>query len=223
LQALLSCCLLGSRSAARSSLGKTLMCPTDAPTSTEGSAREAAPDAVGFDTLYRRLRAICGQRLQAERLEHTLQATALANEVWMRLHELDPVKASDPGNATRWFVANAVIAVQHVLVDHARRRLRIRRGGGRGRSELTEDLSQGDARLDQEAAERVVAASQLLRELADHAPLQAEIVSLRFYGGLTLRQIADHVGTSEPTVRRELAFAQVWLGSRPGAAGWFEP
>lgn len=201
----------------------TPMCSTDVPTSTEGSAPGASPDAVGFDTLYRRLRAICGQRLQAERLEHTLQATALANEVWMRLHELDPVKASDPGNATRWFVANAVVAVQHVLVDHARRRLRIRRGGGRRRSELTEDVALGDSRLDQEAAERVVAASQLLRELADHAPRQAEIVALRFYGGLSLRQIAAHMGTSEPTVRRELAFAQVWLGSRPGAAGWFEP
>jgi RNA polymerase sigma-70 factor (ECF subfamily) len=143
--------------------------------------------------------------------------------VWMRLHEIDPVKASDPSGATRWFVANAVVAVQHVLVDHARRRLRLRRGGGRGRSELTDESAQGDARLDQEAAERVLAVNDLLRELADHAPRQAEIVSLRFYGGLSLRDIAAHVGTSEPTVRRELAFAQVWLGSRPGAAGWFEP
>ena len=182
-----------------------------------------APGALGFDTLYRRLRAICGQRLQAERLEHTLQATALANEVWMRLHEIDPVKASDPSGATRWFVANAVVAVQHVLIDHARRRIRLRRGGGRGRSELTDESAQADARLDQEAAERVLAVNDLLRELADHAPRQAEIVSLRFYGGLSLREIAAHVGTSEPTVRRELAFAQVWLGSRPGAAGWFEP
>jgi RNA polymerase sigma factor (TIGR02999 family) len=182
----------------------------------------SAPDATGFDTLYLRLRAICGRRLQSERLEHTLQATALANEVWMRLHELDPVKAADPSGATRWFVANAVVAVQHVLVDHARKRLRIRRGGGRARAELTEDAALGDARRDQEAAERVIAASELLRELAEHAPRQAEIVSLRFYGGLSLRDIAAHIGTSEPTVRRELAFAQVWLGSRPGAAGWFD-
>jgi RNA polymerase sigma factor (TIGR02999 family) len=197
---------------------------SDPPTpSLAPSEPRLAPEAVGFDTLYRRLRAICGQRLQAERLEHTLQATALANEVWMRLHEIDPVKASDPSGATRWFVANAVVAVQHVLVDHARRRLRLRRGGGRGRSELTDESAQGDARLDQEAAERVLAVNDLLRELADHAPRQAEIVSLRFYGGLSLRDIAAHVGTSEPTVRRELAFAQVWLGSRPGAAGWFEP
>ncbi len=181
------------------------------------------PEAVGFDTLYRRLRAICGQRLQSERLEHTLQATALANEVWMRLHELDPVKASDPSGATRWFIANAVVAVQHVLIDHARRRLRIRRGGGRARMELTEESAQGDARLDQESAERIVAAHALLRELADASPRQAEIVALRFYGGLSLRQIAVQMGTSEPSIRRELAFAQVWLGSRPGAAGWFEP
>jgi RNA polymerase sigma factor (TIGR02999 family) len=180
-------------------------------------------DPVGFDTLYRRLRAICGQRLQSERLEHTLQATALANEVWMRLHELDPVKASDPSGATRWFIANAVVAVQHVLIDHARRRLRIRRGGGRARMELTEESAQGDARLDQESAERIVAAHALLRELADASPRQAEIVALRFYGGLSLRQIAAQMGTSEPSIRRELAFAQVWLGSRPGAAGWFEP
>lgn len=185
--------------------------------------RAGETDPVGFDTLYRRLRAICGQRLQSERLEHTLQATALANEVWMRLHELDPVKASDPSGATRWFIANAVVAVQHVLIDHARRRLRIRRGGGRARMELTEESAQGDARLDQESAERIVAAHALLRELADASPRQAEIVALRFYGGLSLRQIAAQMGTSEPSIRRELAFAQVWLGSRPGAAGWFEP
>jgi RNA polymerase sigma-70 factor (ECF subfamily) len=194
-----------------------------APSPTPTDELRQGPASVGFDTLYRRLRAICGQRLQAERVDHTLQATALANEVWMRLHELDPVKAADPSGATRWFVANAVIAVQNVLIDHARKRLRIRRGGGRRRTELTDDSVQGDVRLDQEAAERVVAASELLRELADHAPRQAEIVMLRFYGGLSLREIASHVGLSEPTVRRELAFAQVWLGSRPGAAGWFEP
>ena len=68
-----------------------------------------------------------------------------------------------------------------------------------------------------------MAAAGLLRELADHAPRQAEIVTLRFYGGLSLRAIAAHMGISEPMVRRELAFAQVWLGSRPAAAGWFEP
>jgi RNA polymerase sigma factor (TIGR02999 family) len=201
------------------------MSSVDRPASVEETASNGAamPEAVGFDTLYRRLRAICGQRLQSERLEHTLQATALANEVWMRLHELDPVKASDPSGATRWFIANAVVAVQHVLIDHARRRLRIRRGGGRARMELTEESAQGDARLDQESAERIVAAHALLRELADASPRQAEIVALRFYGGLSLRQIAVQMGTSEPSIRRELAFAQVWLGSRPGAAGWFEP
>jgi RNA polymerase sigma factor (TIGR02999 family) len=201
------------------------MSSVDRPASVEETASSGAamPEAVGFDTLYRRLRAICGQRLQSERLEHTLQATALANEVWMRLHELDPVKASDPSGATRWFIANAVVAVQHVLIDHARRRLRIRRGGGRARMELTEESAQGDARLDQESAERIVAAHALLRELADASPRQAEIVALRFYGGLSLRQIAVQMGTSEPSIRRELAFAQVWLGSRPGAAGWFEP
>ncbi|MFM7051533.1 MAG: ECF-type sigma factor [Planctomycetota bacterium] len=86
----------------------------DVPATTSGGGES---DSVGFDTLYRRLRSICGRRLSAESIDHTLQATALANEVWLRLHELDPAAAANPGKSTRWFVANAVVAIRQVLID----------------------------------------------------------------------------------------------------------
>lgn len=193
----------------------------DTMSSAEGTAEASA--SVGLDVLYRRLRAICGSRLSSESIDHTLQATALANEVWLRLHELDPVAAANPAKSTRWFVANAVVAIRQVLIDHARRRLRLKRGGGRARVELDGDAGASGAVPDQDASERILAANELLNELAAAAPRQADIVVLRFFGGLTFRQIALHTGQSEPAVRREWAMARVWLGSRPAAAGWFDP
>lgn len=187
------------------------------------STRSPEPEMVGLDTLYRRLKAICGRRLAGESVDHTLQATALANEVWLRLHELDPVAAANPGRSTRWFVANAVVAIRQVLIDHARRRLRLKRGGGRRREELDDDGAEVADATRSPGIDQLLTANELVNELALVAPQQAEIVQLRFFGGLTFRQIAAHLGISEPMVRREWAMARVWLGSRPAAAGWGEP
>lgn len=181
---------------------------------------------LGFQTLYERLRAICGRRLQEERVEHTLQATALANEVWMRLYELDPVAACNPSSAARWFVANAVIAVRQVLVDHARARKRQKRGGGvrriefgEGENSLAAHLPDGRPARDLAVEEQILRLNELLGELARISATQAEIVGLRYFGGLSFAQVASVLGLSESAVRREWALARVWLGGQGGADG----
>jgi RNA polymerase sigma factor (TIGR02999 family) len=190
-----------------------------------GSAADAVPAAgvVGFDTLYRRLRAICRQRLSRERVDHTLQATALANEVFLKLLSRDEGKARNPAGATRWFIANAVVAIREVLVDHARGRGRAKRGGGRVREALDEEVGKfGVPPLDPDVAARIQAVDALLSELATVSTVQAEIVALRFFAGLTFAQIAEQLEMSETTVRREWVLARVWMGNSPAAAGWGE-
>lgn len=201
----------------------TPMCATDAPTSPEGSTPEAASDAVAFDTLYRRLRAICRHRLACERVDHTLQATALANEVFLKLLSRDEGKARNPAGATRWFIANAVVAIREVLVDHARGRGREKRGGGRVRADFESELAGfGVPPLDSDVAARIQTVDALLTELAMVSTVQAEIVALRFFAGLTFAQIAEQLEMSETTVRREWVLARVWMGQSPAAAGWGE-
>jgi len=197
--------------------------PTVAPDA--GSAADAVPTdgVVGFDTLYRRLRAICRHRLSCERVDHTLQATALANEVFLKLLSRDEGKARNPAGATRWFIANAVVAIREVLVDHARGRGRAKRGGGRMREALDEEVGKfGVPPLDPDVAARIQTVDALLSELATVSTVQAEIVALRFFAGLTFAQIAEQLEMSETTVRREWVLARVWMGKSPAAAGWGE-
>ena len=193
-----------------------------APSPTPTDELRHGPASVGFDTLYRRLRAICGQRLQAERVDHTLQATALANEVFLKLLSRDAEKACNPAGATRWFVANAVVAIREVLVDHARGRNRKKRGGGRARIGIdsTEDDVPQAAQLDPSVAERIQVVDALLSELAKVSTLQSEIVALRFFAGFTFAQISAHVGVPETTVRREWVLARVRMGEMAARAGW---
>jgi len=176
-------------------------------------------ESIAFDTLYRRLRAICRHRLSSERVDHTLQATALANEVFLKLLARDPEKARNPEGATRWFIANAVVAIREVLVDHARGRGRQKRGGGRTRVDLDETRldSLAASGLDDDVADRIRTVDTLLSELATVSAIQAEIVALRFFAGLTFAQISQQVQVPETTVRREWGLARVYMGKLVGA------
>ena len=202
------------------------MDPSDAPTSIDAvpdSQSEAtnAADPLGFETLYRRLRAICHHKLAAERVDHTLQATALANEVFLKLLSRDEGKARNPAGATRWFIANAVVAIREVLVDHARARGREKRGGGWvrvGESSAEDEFMTPS--LDPEVAERIRTVDMLLSDLAATSSVQADIVALRFFAGLTFGQIAEQMGMSETSVRREWVLARIWMGQRSGTDGW---
>lgn len=176
------------------------------PDRTEGSsASQAAPQAhdplVG--RVYEQLRAIAQRQLQNERPGHTLQATALVHEAYVRLAEAG-VAWSGPAA----FYTAAAEAMRRILIEHARKRGRVKRGGGAARVDLelghVADLSEADP-------ERILALDDAFRRLEGADPRAASVVALRFYAGLTVEQTAAALGLSERTVKREWEFARAWL------------
>ena len=131
----------------------------------------------------------------------TLQATALVHEVWLELR----------GKDQRWqsrahFFGAAAQAMRDILVEQARRKAAIKHGGGQTRVELTESKLVGGAPDDQ-----LLAVNEALDRLAEHDPPKAEVVKLRFFVGLSLKETAEALGISEPTAKRYWAFAKAWL------------
>jgi RNA polymerase sigma-70 factor (ECF subfamily) len=152
------------------------------------------------------LRAIAGGLLRRERADHTLQPTALVNEAWMRLFQGDDGAAPE---GRRHFFALAAKVMRQVLVDHARRRGREKRGGGDAALPLDEALValevEGLDLLDLNAA---------LEELAALDERQARVVELRFFGGLEAEEAAEVLGVSLSTVERDWRVARAWLYQR---------
>lgn len=155
-----------------------------------------------FDVVHGELRSLAAAHMARERAGHTLQATALVHEAWMRL-----VGEADPGIETRrHFFAAASRAMQRVLTDHARRVLAEKRGGGRERLTLSGvDLATGSD--PQGALELADALDRLEREDAR----AAEVARLRLYAGLEVSGMAPVLGYSERTASREWAFARARL------------
>lgn len=161
---------------------------------------EARDELVGL--VYAPLRDIAQRHLQRERDGHTLQPTALVNELYLRLVDQRQVEWNDRMH----FFAVAAQVMRRILVDHARRRKSDKRGGG-----IT-PLTLGAA-LDVASGENldVVALDTALEQLALIFPQQAKIVELRFYGGLTIEETAVAMRISPATVSREWTMARAWL------------
>lgn len=152
--------------------------------------------------LYGELRQLAGGFLRRERSDHTLQATALVNEAYLRL-----VDQTLPDFQNRaHFFGVAAKAMRRILVEHARARGAAKRGGGADKVPVEDVPLQTPARdpeiLDLEDA--------LLR-LEEADPRKARVIELRFYGGMTIEEIAQAEGLSTATVGRELRFAEAWL------------
>ncbi len=165
-----------------------------------------------FDLLYSELRGIAGAHLQKERADHTLQATALVNEAWIKLVDQEAV----PEGGRSHFLSVASQAMRRILVDHARGKKRDKRGGGAAQIELDQiTLRAFDNPADQDDAdvdlERLDA---LMTELAARSPRQSQVIEMRFFGGLTSEEVAEVLGVSLATVNREWKFARVWLLSK---------
>jgi RNA polymerase sigma factor (TIGR02999 family) len=170
--------------------------------------REAAEQAIPL--VYDELRRIAAKELRREREGHTLQATAIVHEAYLRL-------ASQPG--LEWpsrahFFAFSAHLIRRILVDHARRRNRAKRGG------LAEKLTLLEADLALEKSPDLVALDDALSGLQEIDPRKAAVVELKFFAGLTLEEIAGQLGISAETVSREWRRARAWLYNalRTGAA-----
>ncbi len=170
---------------------------------------EAAEELAAL--LYDELRALARQELAAERPGHTLQPTALVHEAYLRLVGKD---GGSFENRAHFFGA-ATTAIRRVLVDHARRRARAKRGGGVVHLSLDEaDPAQpiSDAEL--------LGLDEALARLAVLDPPKARIVELRFFGGMTVEELARALELSESTVRRHWRMARAWLcGELEGTRG----
>ncbi len=152
--------------------------------------------------LYDELRRLASARLDRLRPGQTLQATALVHEAYMKL-----VRRGDPGwNGEGHFFGAAANAMREILVDQARRKGSIKHGGGHGRVEFDEDFLAGAS-----GGYDLTEIDGALRKLEEFDRRKAEIVTMRFFGGLSVEQIAAALDISTPTVKRDWAFAKLWL------------
>jgi len=153
--------------------------------------------------IYDELRVIADRFMRSERPDHTLQATALVHEAYVRL--LGGKRISFANRAH--FFASAASAVRRILVDHARARIRREYADGRSRRSGV-DVSD----LAAEAPDRrVLAVDDALSRLVERHPMQARLVELRFFGGLSLEDAGQALGLSPRTAARDWAVAKAWL------------
>ena len=157
--------------------------------------------------VYDELRRLAAQRLAGEGPGHTLQPTALVHEAYLKLVGADP---QQPWNGRVHFFAAAAEAMRRILIDHARRKHRARRGGGKKRVELG-DMDDIEMVAESGQADELLALDEALTQLAAADPRRAELVRLRYFAGLTLEQAAELLGISRATADRHWAFARAWL------------
>ena len=163
--------------------------------------RERAVDLL-FPRVYDELRAIAGARLRAERAGHTLSATALVHEAYLKLVNQSRV---DWKNRAHFF-AVAARAMRRILIDYAEARHAGKRGGGAEFVTLGEESASRDSNLDE-----LLAIDQAMTRLAGLDERQARVVELRFFGGMTLEEIAEVLGVSLASVNRDWRTARAFL------------
>ncbi|MBZ5637026.1 MAG: sigma-70 family RNA polymerase sigma factor [Acidobacteriia bacterium] len=165
--------------------------------------RKGDPRAIEklMPMVYDELRRLAAYHMQSERPDHTLQATALVHEVYLRLAGPDARSWLDRAH----FFATAAQVMRNLLVDHARARQRVKRAGGH--LVRLEDAPTLAVRDD----ENLLAIHDALDRLSKTAPRHARIVELRYFAGLSVEEAAVVLGISDRTVRREWQMAKAWL------------
>ena len=152
--------------------------------------------------VHAELRRIARRQMSHERPGHTLQATALVNEAYLKLAGQQGFEWHNRAH----FFAVAAQVMRHILIDHARAQARDKRGGG------AQQISFNDASvLAEDQAEQFVALDDALKALAQIDPQKGRIVELRYFGGLSIEETADALNISPRTVRREWQRARAWL------------
>jgi len=164
--------------------------------------------ALVVPLVYDELRRLARYHMHGERGAHTLQPTALVHEAYARL-----VNAEIAARDRAQFFALASTAMRRILVDHARARASLKRGGGAPRIPLDEAIPAGSPGAD------VIELDGALQRLAGFDPRKARIVELCYFGGLSRDETAQAIGVSTATVDRELRFARAWLKGQLSAEG----
>jgi RNA polymerase sigma factor (TIGR02999 family) len=159
--------------------------------------RKAAAELLPL--VYDELRRLAAAHMKGEAPEHTLSATALVHEAYLRLI------VRDAYNSRGHFLRIAAEAMRRILIDHARARTAQKRGGRLDRVPLDESLHWTNS------PEHLLDLDDALSRLAAEEPKKAELVTLRFFGGMTTREAAAALGVSVPTAERWWTFARAWL------------
>ncbi len=161
--------------------------------------REAADQLLPL--VYAELHRLANAYMRRERQEHTLQPTALVNEAYLRLIQNDVAWENKAH-----FIGVAAHVMRRVLVDYARAHRAERRAGGMKRVEFEEGIAISPQRLDE-----VAHLDEALTALEALHPRQAQVVEMRYFGGLSVEQIGEVLGVSPRSVKRDWALARIWL------------
>ena len=152
--------------------------------------------------VYEELRNLAAARMAREAAGHTLQPTALVHEAWLRL-----VSDKDQTWQNRaYFFGAAAEAMRRILIEHARRKSRLKHGGGQERLNI-EELELADTTPD----DKILLVNDALEQLEAEHPERARIVVLKYFGGMTNKEVAETLGIGERTVDRHWVCAKVWL------------
>ena len=165
-----------------------------------------------FPLVYDELRRLAVKKMQGEAADHTLQPTALVHEVYLRL--VGPI-GKQHWDSRGHFYAAAAEAMRRILIEEARRKHSLKRGGEFARIELNEDVSQREVPID---SAELLAIDEALDKLASVDPDAARLVKLRYFAGLTVEEAADALAISPRTVKRNWSYARAWLERELGDA-----
>jgi RNA polymerase sigma factor (TIGR02999 family) len=170
-------------------------------------AGEGDPQAAQqlLPLVYEELRKLASAKMSRESDGHTLQATALVHEAWLRL---GGDRQQQWQNRAHFFAA-AAESMRRILIDSARRRRAERHGGGLQRVDVNDSAAGIPA--PEGPDDELIAVHEALDRLASHDARKAEVVKLRYFGGLTLEQVSEVLGVSVPTAKRDWAYARSWL------------
>jgi len=165
-------------------------------------ASDASQDSEFLPEIYGELRRLAAGYLRHERSGHTLQATALVHEAYLKLAGQHNTHWQDRAH----FFAVAARIMRRILTDHARHHRALKRGAGQI------DLQLEDVQLpEDDGSDRLQNLDDALNRLSEFAPRQAKVVELRFFGGMTEREIGDHLEICGRTVKRDWTIARAWL------------
>ncbi|HET6574007.1 MAG TPA: sigma-70 family RNA polymerase sigma factor [Fimbriiglobus sp.] len=179
----------------------------------EGGDPHAADQLLPL--VYDELRRLAAQKMARETQGHTLEATALVHEAYLRLVD---TKTVQQWNSRGHFFAAAAEAMRRILVERARHKRSLKAGGEFQRCELTEVCpAVGGPDVD------LLALNEALEKLEKHDPRQAELVKLRFFAGLTIEQAAEALGVSTSTADNDWAYARCWLRVEMDRGGGDQP